>query len=235
MKQTRAMSPDFTHLFRVARIAMEKGDRGPAEQLLRTYRVDGVRHGNVEARRKAQKLAVLLANGSTSDITQLLPGDINPWAAAQKLRHREKSNINFNLTDQQVRAAESIQRIFEETTRALSAWCMPMNSIQVDTSKKSPNPWLNLPAWVSHERMKVYLPWLQRWSNIHVIKRPHQTLSACELVALILVEGHSVNAIGRSWRADPKRLRRRFRQALDGYAEQKRTARQERDIVEGGL
>lgn len=219
---------DFPHLFLVARLAIQHGDRRPAERLFLAYR-GGKDKG------KAQKVATLLANGSTSDVTQLLPGDINPWAAAQKLRRREKSNINFQLTDQQVRAAESIQRIFEETTRALSVWGMPMDSVQVDTSKKPPNPWLTLPGWVHHERMKVYHPWLEKWSKIHVIRRPHQTLSATELVTLILIEGHSVNAIGRSWRADPKRLRRRFRQALDGYAVIKRTARQEREIVEGGL
>ncbi len=100
---------------------------------------------------------------------------------------------------------------------------MPLDSIQVDTSKSRKDPWLELPAWVHRERIKVYLPWLERCGQIYVIERQYQSLTVVELVILLLIEGYSVRAIGKSWRADPKRLRRAFRQALDGYAELKPT------------
>lgn len=227
---------DFPHLFLVARLAMERGDRKPAERMLRTYRILGGRDGDVEARRRAQKLAALLANGSTVDASQLPPGDgSNPWAAAQKRRRRDAPAINFKLTNSQVQVAEAIEKIFTETTRALSAWNLPLGSIQVDTSRHRKDPWLALPDWVRHERIKVYLPWVERWSKILVIQRPHQTLSAVELVMLIVISGHSVRAIARSWNAGRDQIIRNFRRTLDGYADIKRTVRQEHEAANGGL
>ncbi len=221
---------DFDHLFLVARLAIKRGDRRPAERMFRTYRLEGGTHRTTtvtwEARCRAQKVADLLADPQSRDPSNLPSGDINPWAAAQKFRKRDDPTINLNLTDGQVRAAESIQKIFQETTRAMAAWSVPLDSIQVDTSKRRIDPWLSLPAWVHRERMNVYLPWRQRWSQVHVIRRPHQILSATELVELILIEGWSARAIAKSWRADQKRLRREFRKALDGYADIKRTAKQ---------
>lgn len=218
---------DFTHLFLVARLAIARGDRRPAETLFRSYR-------NGKDSHKAQKVAALL--GSNPESADLPPGlGPTPWAAAHKLRQRDNPVINFTLTGSQIQAADSIQKVFHETTRALSIWQMPMDSIQVDATKHRKDPWLSMPDWAINERISVYVPWLAWWGCVQVIERPHQTLNATELTMLIVIDGHSVNAIGRSWRADPKRLRHRFRQALDGYAKIKRAAREERDIVEGGL
>ena len=221
---------DFDHLFLVARLAIKRGDRRPAERMFRTYRLEGGTHRTTtvtwEARRRAQKVADLLADHQSGDASNLPTGDINPWAAAQKFRKRDDPVINFKLTDTQIQAAESIQKIFQETTRAMAASSMPLDSIQVDTSKSRKDPWLALPAWVQRERVKVYLPWVEKWSRVHVIKRPHQSLNSVALVMLILIEGRSARAIAISWRADQKRLRREFRKALDGYADIKRTAKQ---------
>ena len=244
--------PDFTHLFLVARLAIERGDRKPAERLLSQNRtqakwLEDNPGGTVELRgsrswwrtryqKQTQKVAAMLANGAAVDASQLPTGiGPNPWAEAHKLRHHDNPVINFALTDSQIQAAVSIHKIFEETTRALSIWHMPLDSIQVDTSKWRKDAWLSMPGWALDERINVYVPWLSEWGKVQAIKRPHQTLSATELTMLIVIDGHSVRAIGRSWKADPKRLRRSFRQALDGYAKIKRVARQERDIVEGGL
>ncbi len=220
---------DFDHLFLVARLAIKLGDRRPAERMFRTYRLEGGTHRTTtvtwEARRRAQKVADLLADHQSGDASNLPTGDINPWAAAQKLRKRDDPVINFKLTDTQIQAAESIQKIFQQTTRALSAWQMPLDSIQVDTSKSRKDPWLSMSGWALNERIKVYMPWVSKWSQIRAINRQHHTLTAVELVMLTLIEGHSVRAIAKSWRADPKRLRREFRRALDGYADIKRTAK----------
>ncbi len=222
---------DFDHLYLVARLAIERGDRRPAERMFRAYRLEGGKHRTTtetwEARGRVQKFAALLAGPQSGDASNLPTSAANPWAAAQKFRRYDRDNpaINFKLTDRQIRSAESIQKVFHETTRALSAWQMPLDSIQVDTSKSRKDPWLALPAWVQRERIKVYLPWVEKWSRVHVIKRPHQSLTAVELVMLILIEGRSARAIAISWRADQKRLRREFRKALDGYADIKRTAK----------
>ena len=220
---------DFDHLFLVARLAIKRGDRRPAERMFRTYRLEGGTHRTTtvtwEARRRAQKVADLLADHQSGDASNLPTSAANPWAAAQKFRKRDDPVINFKLTDGQIRSAETICRIFEETTRALLVWSVPLDSVVVDTSKKRKDPWLHLPAWVQRERVKVYLPWVEKWSRVKVIERPHQSLTAVELAMLILIEGHSARAIAISWRADQKRLRREFRKALDGYADIKRTAK----------
>ncbi len=220
---------EFDHLYLVAQIAIKRGDRQPAERMFRTYLLEGGTHRTTkeawEVRGRAQKFAALLAAPQARDASNLPAGADNPWAAAQKFRKRDDPVINFKLTDRQIRSAETIQRIFKETTRALSVRSVPLDSVVVDTSKKRKDPWLNLPAWVQRERVKVYLPWVEKWSQIHVIRRPHQTLTAVELAMLILIEGHSARAIAISWRADQKRLRREFRKALDGYADIKSTAK----------
>ncbi len=237
---------EFEHLLRVAEGALARGDRRPAERLLATYRNEAralAAHPGTHrktralrkewlkaARRKAQKMAALLAGAPSGDAA-LLPtsGTPSPYAEIHVRRQRDPL-ANMTLTDTQADAANEIRDIFEATVRSLMPATLPPDSIRVDGSRAWKDPWLNLPPWVAERRVAVYLPWVGRYGRVCVARLETggfetDRLSAVDLVLTVLIDRVPFRRLERRFKLRHGVLGRAFREALDGYAHMARRRR----------
>ena len=231
---TVRLGREFEHLLCVARTALARGDRRPAERLLITYR-DEVRalagrpgtHRKTQALRKerlkrarlkSQKIAALLARAPTADAALLPTSDApSPYAEVHVRRQRDPL-ANMRLTDTQAAAANEIRDIFEATVRSLMPTTLPLDSIRVDGGRARKDAWLNLPPWVAQRRVAVYLPWADRYGRAGVARLGTDRLSAVDLVLTVLVDRVPLRRLERRFELRHGVLGRAFREALDGYA-----------------
>lgn len=230
---------EFEHLLCVARTALARGDRRPAERLLIAYR-DEVRalagrpgtHRKTQALRKerlkrarlkSQKIAALLARAPTADAALLPTSDApSPYAEVHARRQRDPL-ANMRLTDTQAVAANEIRDIFEATVRSLMPATLPLDSIRVDGGRARKDAWLNMPPWVAQRRVAVYLPWVARYGRAWVARLGTEglatdRLSAVDLVLTVLIDRVPFRRLERRFNLRHGVLGRAFRQALDGYA-----------------
>ena len=237
---------EFEHLLSVARAALARGDRRPAERLLIAYRdearalagqpgthrrTQALRKERLKrARLKSQKIAALLARAPTGDAALLPTSDTpSPYAEVHARRQRDPL-ANMKLTDTQADAANEIRDIFEATVRSLMPATLPPDSIRVDGSRARKDAWLNLPPWVAERRVAVYLPWVGRYGRVCVARletRGLETdrLSAVDLVLTVLIDRVPFRRLERRFKLRHGVLGRAFREALDGYAHMARRRR----------
>ncbi len=236
---TVRLGREFEHLLCVARTALARGDRRPAERLLISYR-DEVRalagrpgtHRKTQALRKerlkrarlkSQKIAALLARAPTGDAALLPTSDApSPYAEVHVRRQRDPL-ANMRLTDTQAAAANEIRDIFEATVRSLMPATLPLDSIRVDGGRARKDAWLNLPPWVAERRAAVYLPWVGRYGRACVARLGTKgletdRLSAVDLVLTVLIDRVPFRRLERRFKSRHGVLGRAFREALDGYA-----------------
>lgn len=243
---TVRLGREFEHLLCVARTALARGDRRPAERLLVAYRDEvralagqPVRHRKTQALRKerlkrarlkSQKIAALLARAPTGDAARLPTGGTpSPYAEAHVRRQRDPL-ANMRLTDTQAAAANEIRDIFEATVRSLMPATLPPDSIRVDGGRARKDAWLNLPPWVAERRLAVYLPWVGRYGRACVAGLGTgglgaDSLSAVDLVLTVLIDRVPLRRLERRFELRHGVLGRAFREALDGYAHMARRRR----------
>ncbi len=170
-----------------------------------------------DARRKARRLAALLAEGEEGD----LGTGLNPWAEAQKARRRPDPLVYMKLTEEQVGTVDEIRAIFEATVRAVMPGNVALDAIRVDTSIKKRDPWLNLPQWIAQRRLDVYLPWVRCFGLLPVAPGRRQGIEVpcvVDMVLSVLIDRESFLRLSARWHIRQSTLSRMFRYALNEYS-----------------
>lgn len=220
------MAALFRHALNCVKVGLERGDPGPAVVLFKAKESEAKRNKVVFWRKKAseeaQELGKLIASFKLD--LSILPAGNDPPPIWQTGKKRVDPLAYMRISGRQEFIINEIRFWHEVTVRALfSTGSKPMDVTRVDQSSKVPDPMEKIARYEGEDgtRWKRYLGWTRRQSRV-LTRAGGESLTATDMVLLIIIDRYSFRSVAKAWRADEKRLRREFREALDDYLDRPR-------------
>ena len=232
-------SHDFKFLVDVARAALSRGDRRPADLLFTEIKgtikaLEGLTKGTplrppsrqalsttqkIRLGDLKQKLSVIAKIIATAPAgIDILPTASNnpPQAYAEVRPHHIDPVRAMILSDRQAYAAKDIRWVFYETTKGL--WCrnMEMTTDRVDVSSNLRDNFLEMSDALMEVRVKRYIPWTTRHQHV-VLRHSGDAISSFALMLSVHIDEVSIRALGRRFHVNKSRVRRLFVAPLDDY------------------
>lgn len=229
----KSFETTFLHLLEICREGIAKGNRRPAEILLRSCRtehdlcarreaailknLEAKQAETARARRKARAVAALLGLAA---LPEPGPAETSPFAAV-KARRRRDPLANLALSDAQVAAAGEIREVFEALTRGLHGAVRPLFAERVDGAAAGGDPFGAMPPRLARLHKQRYLPWARRQSKTVAERRGEglsvERLTGVGLVVAALIDHVPVRRLEGQFRSRNGALGARLREALDDY------------------